>query len=150
MLGGMSLQNTLDTEGSILVKGECREEYRKYINQLILLFKNKVSEGSLIESELIRKEIEEALENTNIKVSLSELLEAELEVCCIELYVKLRRKVRQNLHILKLKSKLSKLTEKEKTYIIYKVNSLVLFDNTFPLFEDSYEHPDHQALQCWK
>jgi hypothetical protein len=51
----ISLSNTLDAQDSILVKGECRDEYRNYVQHLILLFKNKISEGSLLEATFINQ-----------------------------------------------------------------------------------------------
>ena len=54
LMEGMSLQDTLNMEDSILVKGECRDEYRKYVFHLILLLRNKISEGSLLEAVAIK------------------------------------------------------------------------------------------------
>lgn len=148
---GMSLQDTLGSSDCILVKGQCREEYHKYVYHLILLFKNKITEGSLLQAMAIEKEVKHATVNRPaMRISLSELLEAEISFCNVELYVKRRQKKQYKFHLFKLKQKLKKLTGLEKEYISYKVNSLVLFDHNFEVFEDLFEHPDQVTIKYYK
>lgn len=46
--------------------------------------------------------------------------------------------------------KLRKLTEAEKEYIRSKVNSLILYDHNFEVFDGLFEHPDQVAIKYYK